>query len=90
MNRRNFFGAVTAAVIAGLLPETRIPDTFRYHGAVTGRWSAKGPGHMLRYGSGLKTFKMYAYQRDALAQWVIGDLAKTEARVFQYYRSKDL
>ena len=81
MNRRNFFSAVTAAVVAALTSE--LPDTIRYRGSVTGRWSAKGACFLAdRYGRGLREHSWwrpnlvvgdYHYQHDM-------DFAKLEVR----------
>lgn len=90
MNRRKFFAGIAAVVTAACVPGERVVDLSHVKmsfpsildGSVTGRWSGKGPGHMLRYGSGLRTFKLYAHQIEAMQ-----DFSELEARTL-IYRSK--
>lgn len=87
MNRRKFFGAVTAVVAAACVPGAAKAVSL-HNVKIQFPRLMKGPGHMLRYSSGLQKFKLYAYQLDALRLMNFGDLAEIEARVISTYRSK--
>jgi len=95
MNRRKFFAGIAATVTAACVPDLRdkavslrnvkiqFPNLkdYAFQGSVTGRW--KGPGHMLRYGSGLREFKLYAHQIQAMQ-----DFSELEKRTLTYLNDR--
>jgi len=56
MNRRKFFGAIAAAVTAACVPGGRVVDLSHVKMSFPSILDRKGPGHMLRYGSGARAF----------------------------------